>query len=62
MRATLAQYTNEFVSLTVMALLSIALIAGQADATQRVASESTEGDAARVLVIDVDLSFRQEGE
>jgi len=62
MRATLAQYTNDIVSLTVLALLSIALIAGQADATQRVARESTEGDAARVLVIDVDHRFRQEGE
>jgi len=41
MRARLAQYSNEFVSLTVMALMSIALVAGQAGATQAPADEST---------------------
>ncbi len=60
MRATLAHYTNDIVSLLVMALMSIALIAGQAGAAQHVASEQTA--AAQVLVIDVDLKFRQEGE
>ena len=62
MRATLAQYTNDIVSLTILALMSIALIAGQAGATQPVAGEPTEVDAVPVLVIDVTLSFRQEGE
>jgi len=68
MRATLAHYTNDIVSLLVMALMSIALIAGQAGqagqagAAQHVASEQTDGAAAQVLVIDVDLKFRQEGE
>ncbi len=62
MRATLAHYTNDIVSLLVMALMSIALIAGQAGAAQHAASEQTDGAAAQVLVIDVDLKFRQEGE
>ena len=61
MRATLAHYTNDIVSLLVMALMSIALIAGQAGAAQHVASEQTAA-AAQVLVINVDLKFRQEGE
>ena len=60
MRATLAQYTNDIVSLTVMALMSIAFIAGQAGAAQHVASEVNDVDVAHVLVIDANLDFRQE--
>ena len=41
MRASLAQYTNEFVSLAIMALMAIALIAGQAGAAQHTVSEPT---------------------
>ncbi len=62
MRATLAQYKNDIVSLTIMALMSIAFIAAQAGAAQHVASEVNDVDAAHVLVIDADLNFRQEGE
>ena len=62
MRATLAHYKNDIVSLLVMALMSIALIAGQAGAAQHAASVQAGGDAAHVLVINVDLKFRQEGE
>ena len=35
MRARIAQYMNEIVSLTIMALMCIALIGGQADAYQQ---------------------------
>jgi hypothetical protein len=62
MRATLAQYTNDIVSLTVMALMSIALVAGQVGAAEHIASEPTGSDILHVLQIDIDLSFRQEGE
>ena len=58
MRARLAQCSNEFVSLAVMALMSIALIAGQAAATQPPADEPTL-DA--VVVVDVDFRIRHEG-
>jgi len=62
MRATLAQYTNDIVSLVVMALMSIALIAGQVGAAEHKLSEPAHVDSEQVLVIDVDLSIRQEGE
>jgi hypothetical protein len=58
MRARLAQYSNEFVSLAVMALMSIALIAGQAGATQAPADEPT---LDVVVVVDVDFRIRHEG-
>jgi hypothetical protein len=58
MRARLAQYTNEFVSLAIMALMSIALIAGQAGATQPPADEPT---LDVMVVVDVDSSIRHEG-
>jgi len=35
MRSRIAQYMNEIVSLTIMALMSVALIAGQAGASQQ---------------------------
>lgn len=38
MKAQLAQYLNEIVGLTVMALMALALIAGQADAEGQVAA------------------------
>lgn len=57
MRALAARYLNEFVSLTVMALLVVALAAGQADAgsnkTQETPAATAEGD---------DYGFRHEGE
>ncbi len=58
MRVRLAQYSNEFVSLAVMALMSIALIAGQAGATQPSADEPT---LDVVVVVDVDFRIRHEG-
>ncbi len=62
MRARLAQYSNEFVSLTVMALMSIALIAGQAGAAQAPAAEPTVEVTEHVLVVDIDFRSRHEGE
>ncbi len=62
MRARLAQYTNELVSLAVMALMSIALIAGQAGATQAPADEPTLDVKEHVLVVDIDFRIRHEGE
>ena len=62
MRASLAQYTNEFVSLAIMALMAIALIAGQAGAAQHTVSEPTLDAQQHVIVVDIDLSFRQERE
>ena len=65
MRATLAIYFNDIVSLTVMALMVIALIAGQTDAAAEAAAEAAEAAAANaepVMVINVDFSIRQESE
>ncbi len=62
MRARLAQYSNDIFSLTILMLMSIALIAGQAGAAQHGATEPLLDDAAHVLVIDIDVSFRQRGE
>jgi len=39
MRTRLAQYGNDIVSLAVMALMSIALVAGQASAVHQVVDE-----------------------
>jgi hypothetical protein len=39
MRSSIAQYLNEIVSLTIMALMCIAFVAGQADARPKPPSE-----------------------
>ncbi len=62
MRARLAQHTNDVISLTILMLMSIALIAGQAGAAQRGAAEPLLEVAEHVLVINIDVSFRQRGE
>ncbi len=62
MRARIAQYANDIISLTILMLMSIALIAGQAGAAQQRAAEPVLEDHEPVLVIDIDLSFRQHGE
>ena len=62
MRASLAQYSNEFVSLVIMALMAIALIAGQAGATQHTVAEPAFEARQQVTVVNIDLSFRQERE
>ena len=62
MRARLAQYSNEFFSLSIMALMSIALIAGQAGTAQAAADEPTVDVTEHVLVVDIDIRSRHEGE
>ncbi len=62
MRARLAQYSNDIVSLSILMLMSIALIAGQAGAAQHRAAEKVLEEPEHVLVIDIDSSFRQYGE
>ena len=59
MRAQVAQYLNEIISLSILALMSLALIAGQAGAAPQEGPELTEVPA---LVIEVDLSIRHKGE
>ena len=62
MRARLEQYSNDIVSLSILMLMSIALIAGQAGAAQNGEAEPVLEVHEPVLVIDIDLSFRQHGE
>ena len=75
MKAKVAQYFNEIVSLIVMGLMITALIAGQAAGASQQAAQVHEAPADRVrlaeyatdradpvVVINVDFSFRPEGE
>ena len=50
MKAVIVRYLNDIVSLTIMALMAVALIAGQADAT---VSDDVRGDAAFVITLDI---------
>lgn len=55
MKELLARYLNEVVGLTIMALMTVALIAGQAGAvTQTVAMDHLQDRA----IIEIHLSFR----
>lgn len=60
MRATLARYFNDLVSLVVLALMSIALIAAQAGAT--LPAEDANESAPTVLAADKNYSLLSEGE
>jgi len=69
MRVSLAKISNDIVSLTVMALMSVAFIATQAQAGATQATEPNvidiklvEIEPAQVLVIDINFSFRSTGE
>ena len=62
MRARLARFTNDIVSLSVLMLMSIALIAGQAGAAQQAAAAPGPEIQEHVLGIDLDLSCRQQGD
>ena len=65
MRVLIARYANDIVSLTVLTLLSIALIAAQAGATPPLANSAkvdTSAAAEHVIVIDHDISLRRTGE
>ena len=76
MRQRVAQYLNEIVSLTIMALMCVALVSAQAGAGQRVEAEdrlASEIEFVELVEIDgvidtpewkidVDFSFRHTGE
>ena len=73
MRQCVAQYLNEIVSLTIMALMCVALISGQAGAAQRAAAEERLAGEVEFVEfdgvintpewkIDVDFSVRHTGE
>ena len=66
MQARIAQYANELVSLTILGLMVLALVAGQASATpqQPIVPAMVPELAPNVtgLVIDFDFSFRHKGE
>ena len=54
MKHVIGRYLNEIVGLTMMALLVIALVAGQADAT----AQSAAADSARDF-IEIHVSFKR---
>ena len=73
MRGITAQYMNEIVSLTIMALMCVALISAQAGAGQRAVAEERLVHEMEVIEfdglvatphwkIDLDFSFRHTGE
>ena len=69
MRFSLAKISNDIVSLTVMALMSVAFIAAQAapagstELAEPTLSEVVgEIEGVQVLVIDIDISLRSIGE
>lgn len=51
MKAVIVRYLNEIVSLTVMALMAVALIAGQASATD---NDVVRSDAAFIISLDIE--------
>ena len=51
MKALIVRNLNDIVSLTVMALMAVALIAGQADAT---VSDIVRSDAAFIITLDIE--------
>ena len=62
MRARFAQYGNEFISLVVMALMSIALVAGQVGAVQVIDHEPTLDFAMHVMINGENFSIGRERE
>jgi len=62
MQARFAQYSNEFISLVVMALMSIALVAGQAGAVQVIDDEPVLDIAMHIMISGENFSIRHEGE
>ncbi len=59
MQTRVAQYLNEVVSLTMLALLVVAFVAGQShEAKEAIAA----ADNATAVVAELSLSIRQQGE
>ena len=59
MQTRVAQYLNEFVSLTMLALLVAAFVSGQ---TNRAPDAVAAADSATAVVSELSLSIRQQGE
>ena len=59
MRVRALEYPKELLSLTVLILLSLALMAGQA---QAVGQSAPAAEESHILAIDIDVSFRHKGE
>ena len=59
MRGFIIQYFNEIIGLTVMMLMGLALISGEAAA---VSSELPAANDAPVAAIEVEFNFRHQGE
>ena len=62
MQARVSQYMNEIISLTIMGLMIIALIAGQAGASPQPVASNQLAEASAQLTNENDLKFRHEGE
>jgi len=62
MRTRFAQYGNELISLTVMALMAIALVAGQAGAVQVVDDEPVFDFSMHAMINGENFNIRHEGE
>ncbi len=54
MKHLIRRYLNEIVGLTMMALMTIALVAGQADATMQEAAAKNAGN-----VVEIHVSFKR---
>ncbi len=59
MQPRIAQYLNEIVSLTMLAILVLAFVAGQAGAAEE---PRVSADDATTVVAEFSLSIRQKGE
>ena len=59
MQSRVAQYLNEVVSLTMLALLVAAFVAGQSGEARKVVEAA---DSATAVVAELSLSIRQQGE
>ncbi len=59
MQTRVAQYLNEVVSLTMLALLVAAFVAGQTGKAQEAVAAA---DSATAVVAELSLSIRQQGE
>ena len=62
MRDYMHQYLNEIISLSVLLLMCLALISGEAGAMASSTADVTEPDEAQVLSVNIELSFRHQSE
>ena len=62
MQARATQFLNEIISLIIMALMIVALVAGQAAATPRATAIDDVQSNPAGQVVNADFSFRHKGE